>query len=342
MVPQSDDAGPPGPSHRTLAEAAEWFALLQSGEAAAADRGRWQDWLAASSEHRLAWSQVERISRRFEPIRTSPDPGIAAASYRRSTASRARRRQLNLGLVVVGGIGLVSAAGWTTSRHEALATLPRRWRADHRSGTSDIREVVLSDGTRVWLNALSAFDEDYRPDHRRLQLQAGEILITTAADALGRPFLVETVHGRLQAIGTRFSVRVDADRSLVAVQDGAIEIRPTGSSRVRVPAGRQVSFNTDGPIEATVADPGREAWIHGVLVAQDLPLSEVVETLGRHFQGHVSIAPNVAGLRVFGSYPLRDPVRALTMLESVLPIRIHRPLPWWIGIEAREEAGRQR
>jgi transmembrane sensor len=41
----------------------------------------------------------------------------------------------------------------------------------------------------------------------------------------------------------------------------------------------------------------------------------------------------VAGLPVFGSYPIADPDRALAMLETVMPIRVRRRLPWWTSIE---------
>ncbi|WP_396956508.1 hypothetical protein [Nitrosomonas sp.] len=38
---------------------------------------------------------------------------------------------------------------------------------------------------------------------------------------------------------------------------------------------------------------------------------------------------------VFGSFPLHDSDQTLAMLESVLPIRIQRTLPWRISIEPR-------
>lgn len=69
-----------------------------------------------------------------------------------------------------------------------------------------------------------------------------------------------------------------------------------------------------------------------------MTLDDVVQELRRYRGGYLGIAPEVAGLRVFGSFPLRDTDDTLTMLASALPIRIQRTLPWWVSIEARTNA----
>jgi len=69
-----------------------------------------------------------------------------------------------------------------------------------------------------------------------------------------------------------------------------------------------------------------------------MSLGEVVKELRRYRNGYLGIAPEVAHLRVFGSFPLRDTDNTLSMLASALPIRIQRTLPWWVSIEARTNA----
>ena len=236
MTAASLKSPPPGPSHEVLEQAAEWFALLLSGEATAADRRRWEAWLAESAEHRQAWSYVERISRRFEPIKASPEPRIAASAYQQASNTLRQRRRLLLGIAALAGSGLL---GWVAWRHTPLPGLTQSWMADYRTGTGEVREVVLADGTRTWLNAASAFNQDYRPDRRRLHLVAGEILIDTAADPLRRPFYVDTVQGCLQALGTRFTVRLEEDaHTYLAVYDGAVEVRTeAGATAVIHPGG---------------------------------------------------------------------------------------------------------
>ena len=123
-----------------------------------------------------------------------------------------------------GGAGL---AGW---RHPSLRQELLAWNADYRTATGEIREIVLADGTRAWLGAASALDVNYGLELRLLRLLAGEVHIETAPDAQ-RAFVVDTPHGRLRALGTRFNVKLTQHGSLLAVYQGAVEIRTLTTSR---------------------------------------------------------------------------------------------------------------
>ncbi len=320
------------PSHRAMEQAAQWFALLRSGEASAAERQQWQQWFERAAEHREAWSYVERIGRRFSPLQSSPDRDAAVTAFGQAAARPRARRQLLLGLA--GALG-TAGLGWTAWRQTPLPLVASTWGADHRAGLGETRHIALQDGTQVWLKALSAFDADYGATLRRLRLVAGELLIDTAKDPR-RPFVVDTAQGRLQALGTRFTVRGEEDGVVVAVHEGAVRI-DTAASRASgiVPAGQQARFTADALDGFVPADPAREAWTRGVLVADDTPLADVVAELRRYHFGHLAVAPEIAGLHVFGSYPIRETDRALNMLASVLPVQVRRTMPWWISLEAR-------
>ncbi len=326
--PHAAAAGLYAATDESLEQAAEWYALLRSGQAAQEDRGRWQDWLDADARHREAWSYVERISQRFDPIQRSPARRPATDAYRLAHARLTRRR-------VLLGLAGVSALAWGTLRYSPAPGLALAWMADHRTRTGEIRELALADGTRVWLNTASAFDDDYDAHVRRLVLRSGEMLIQTAPDA-SRPFLVSTPHGELRALGTRFTARTDGHDALVAVYEGAVEIRTARSGQTRIIRAGQQARYTDTRIDGDApADPAREAWSRGILIAQDIPLSEVLRELARYQSGHLGATADVADIRVLGSYPLAQPERALAMLEAALPIRVRRSLPWWTTVEAK-------
>jgi len=315
-----------------LEQAAQWFALLRSGEATDADRARWQSWLTASPEHQAIWHKVERISGRLEPIATSPERLVAVNVFKTARVDTAQRRRFLLSLGAMAGSGWL---GWTAWHHSPLPGLALAWMADHRTATGEIRQLVLADGTQVWLASASAFSEDYRSGLRRLQLVAGEILINTAKDT-ARDFVVDTPQGRLRALGTRFTVRLEANSSFVAVYEGAVEVQAGASGATTlVQAGQQTRFTEHAAEALAPADPAREAWANGILVTKDTPLGEVVAELRRYRRGHLAVAPAIAHLPVFGTYPINDPDRTLAMLETVMPIRVRRPLSWWVSIEPR-------
>ena len=58
-------------------------------------------------------------------------------------------------------------------------------------------------------------------------------------------------------------------------------------------------------------------------------LDELVAELARYRHGHLGVAPEAAGLRVMGTYPLDDPDRTLQLLARALSLRVERKLPWW-------------
>lgn len=323
-----------------MEEAAEWFVRLR-GNASAQDRAGWQAWLDASTDHHRAWRYVENVSQRFQPLQATDHGTSAVTAMRTVQQRRLSRRQVLRGLTLSAGTG---ALGWLTWRHTLVHELVLAWAAEHRTATGEVRQLTLQDGTRIWLGTASALDTGYSPALRQLLLHAGEVLIETAPDqwpmsyaahAGSRPFVIDTVHGRLRALGTRFSVRLGDEATQVSVFEGAVEISTTNGPTHVLAAGRQTSFSTQVIAPETAADPARESWSRDVLLASDLTLGELVAELARYQRGHIGVAPDVAGLRVLGGYPLRDIDKTLAMLQAVLPIKVSRPLPWWTRIEAR-------
>ena len=85
------------------------------------------------------------------------------------------------------------------------------------------------------------------------------MLVDTARDP--RPFYVQTPQGRLQALGTRFSVRLERDLTFLAVYQGSVAIHPAAArTRTVIDAGQQVRFSREAIAASEEADPAREAW----------------------------------------------------------------------------------
>lgn len=315
----------------SLQQAADWFALLGADGVTDQDRTAWQAWLRERAEHATAWHHIEAVSQRFEPLR----PGGAKAALAGAAVARKgalKRRQLLGSSAIALGTSVLGWLGWryTPLRDQALA-----FTADYATGTGERRALLLADGSRIWLNARSALDVDYRDSARCLILRAGEILVETARDRAQRPFYVESRFGHMQALGTRFSVRQTESQIQLDVYDGEVAVRNHAGASVNVTAGGQARFDADLIVSTASADPAREAWSRGVVVADNLPLKVLVNELGRYRKGYLGVAPEVADLLVMGVFPADDSDRALDMLERNLPVRVQRPLPWWTSIVAR-------
>lgn len=308
---------------QVLEQAAEWFAVLASEAASDRQRKAWQLWLASNPAHQEAWQRVQQISGQFQAL---PAAQREPAHNALRAGGRTRRQVLSSLLLLVGGAGL----GLAVSRKPVQA-----WVADQTSATGQIKQLHLADGGRLWLNSNSSVDIDYSLELRLLRLWQGELLVDSVPDIQqpARPLCVDTVDGRLQALGTRFSVRKQQRGTLLSVFDGRVRITCDSGASTLVQAGEQAWFDRQqiGPVSQ--ASPARNAWQRGMLLADDRALGDFISELAEHVPGHLAVDPRVAGLHLVGAFPLDDPERIYAALEASLPIRVNRRWPWWVTLE---------
>lgn len=224
------------PDPALLEEAAGWLVRFQSETLSVADRAAFERWRDRSAAHAAAWRRVEDMLRSFGQV----PPALGAHTLRRlDRLERPARRQV---LRTVTGLLLAGPAAWLAWREVPW----REWSADARTAIGERRQMLLADGTRLWLNTATAVDIQYSARQRLVWLRAGEILLTTGKDPAPapRPFLVQTGLGSVQALGTRFMVRDEGAAIQVAVFEDAVEIRAgccarvSGPASTRTPSGR--------------------------------------------------------------------------------------------------------
>lgn len=306
-----------------LGEAADWLVQLQSGAATEDDHRAIQLWRNRSPQHAIAWQRAEAL---LGDLRAVPG-GLASDTFQRlNRNSRVGRRQAlhRLGLFLLAGPAL-----WMAYRE-----LPwQEWSADQRTAIGEQKSVRLPDGTQLLINTGSALNIAFNAQERRIKLLEGEVLITTAKDP-SRSFMVETRHGTARALGTRFSVRVDEQRSHVAVTEGAVEMLPLHANQGRVlKAGEQSAFGFDSSAPAAPLDAAALTWEHGMMVARNKRLDDLLAELGRYRPGVLRCHQAVAGLTVTGAFPLKDTDASLRLLQDTLPIRISSLTRYWVAVE---------
>lgn len=333
----SDDSGIEG---RVLDEAADWLMRLADTNATEADRAACLRWQAADPEHARAWTRAEALLGKLEAV-----PSAVALPVLDRPPDPGRRRALGRLAVLLA----LLPAGWLGLRLAAHGP----WAADHRTGVGERLDVTTADGSRITLDTASAITVDFTETERLIRLRAGRILVQTVVDPLaaspardgrpGRPFRVQTRNGLLEALGTRFTVR-DADgHSEVTVLAGRVRATPLSGPARLFEAGQQARFDSMAVAEPTGVDPGAAAWINGMLLADRLPLGELVEELGRYRRGVIRCEPALASLPISGSFPIGDAAatdRTLTMLAATYPIRVRRGAGGlWVRLESRGSTG---
>ena len=69
-----------------------------------------------------------------------------------------------------------------------------------------------------------------------------------------------------------------------------------------------------------------------MLVLDNVRLADMISELNRYQRGHLGVAPEVADLRITGSFPLNNVERALNALLPTLPVQIQQRTPWWVTV----------
>ncbi len=310
-----------------LEQAADWLIRLGERDAGAADHAACARWCAQDPEHARAWARAERLCGLLASV-----PAAVARPVLERPASPSRRAAIRR----IGCVLALAPGGWLLWQLWERA----RWDARLRTATGERRPVQLADGSRLELDTATALDVAFGPRQRLLRLREGQVLVDTAADPQqpSRPFRVASPHGRMQALGTRFSVRVDGDRTRLAVLEGAVRVEPADApgTAVRVDAGQQIVFSASTVAQPQPLDPALTAWTGGMLAVDAWPLSAVLAELSRYRPGVLRCAPDAAGLRVSGAFPLDDTDRSLAMLAATYPVAIaQRAGGWWTTVHAR-------
>lgn len=303
-----------------------WQLCLDGGSGSAQERAEFERWHAASEEHARAWRQLGMLDQRFAAA-----AGPARKALLQSRVSlRQRVRKIGGGLA---SLLLVSGLVSWSNAHQSLGY----WLADQRTGTGEQRSLRLDDGTLINLNTHSAVDIRFSDQERLIVLHDGEISIETGhRNDDARPFVVATGDGRMRALGTRFLVRLEDQGTRLSVLQSAVAAKSQDSGEEKVlHEGQQVLMSHDhlGRVDSLAV--GADAWTRGMLVVDNVRLGDLVEELARYRPGYLGVAPEVAELRITGSFPLNDTDLALKSLLPTLPVQVQQRTPWWVTVVKR-------
>lgn len=307
-------------------QAAEWLTTLMSGEATAADKEACQRWCLAHPDHARAWQHLERVSGNLQHLDSH------AARQALTQRPLTRRKAISM-LMWLSGIGVV---GWSSLQ----STAGRSMLADFSTATGERRSFTLADGSQLDLNTDSAANIRYSTTQRRVELIKGELFIATATEhaPVHRPFFVQTLQGQALALGTRYSVRQQDERTLVTVEQGAVKLTPRhGSDSLIVQAGQRAAMTADRILPVQTASADSWGWRKGQMLADGMRLDDFLLELSRYRKGLLGCDDGIADLRISGVFPLADTDAILLSLSDSLPVRLRFRTRYWVQVEAASQ-----
>lgn len=187
-------------------------------------------------------------------------------------------------------------------------------------------EILLSDGTHVWLNSASSltYNLDFN-NQRKVQLQ-GEAYFEVAKKKV--PFIVQHEMQEIQVLGTHFNVNAYQDESYseTTLLEGQITIRSLNGKNEKAilmkPNFKVTTDHTTGVSKQTEADiESVIAWKNGDFLFEDQELESILRVIARWYDVKVdysSLPKTRYTLQLSKQVPLSD---VLKMLEKTGPIK---------------------
>ena len=161
-------------------------------------------------------------------------------------------------------------------------------------------EVVLPDGTHVWLNAASSikFPTAFTGAVRKVELM-GESYFEVAKNRV-MPFIVSVNQTEIEVLGTHFNVMGYAEEGSTntTLLEGSVKIRKGGSSKTIIP-GQQARVTNNIQV-AEVNTDEVIAWKNGKFSFNDEDIHSIMNQIVRWYDLEVVYMPGVTNQKFGG------------------------------------------
>jgi transmembrane sensor len=336
-------------------EAAAWLIKLDGDTAPSAEElASLREWLERSPVHReqlgsLAdfWGKMNVLTELAVPL--GHPEGAAKRSFvesLRQTVPQFGRAGIVTAVIVIG-IG-VAATFWL--RPDPFLSS----NGFYATAVGQQQTTILADGSVVLLNTNSQFKVEYDEEYRNIRLLQGEAHFTVAK-SVARPFRVYAGNGRVQAVGTAFSVYLKdnmasfnrpstkrlpqqgtppgtrqlsgsntiVDRGFVE-ELGTIKAGESATIRSATDADTISTINAIETVEAQEMTK-RLSWREGMLTFAGDPLDVVVEEISRYTTVSIEFTdPAVRAIRIGGRFPIGETDAMFDHLEANFGLRVTR------------------
>ncbi|PSL32225.1 FecR family protein [Chitinophaga ginsengisoli] len=150
--------------------------------------------------------------------------------------------------------------------------------------------LVLSDGTKVWLNADSRlrYPSRFSEDDRLVTIE-GEAYFEVAHDA-SRPFIVQNAHASVKVLGTAFNINTYDNNIAATLVQGKIMVLHGGDSTYLQPGQQLNSGAPYNNVQVQVVDTEiYTAWKDGELVFAGTTLEDICHRLERIYNYTITL-----------------------------------------------------
>jgi len=185
-------------------------------------------------------------------------------------------------------------------------------------------QVVLPDGTKVWLNAASSltYPVQFNGNDRRVKL-TGEAYFEVAKNK-EKPFYVSMNDAQVRVLGTHFNISAygDDDFTTTTLLEGSVQVSKNNSVSLLKPGQQAVIKHSSDDI--AVSDANIEdamAWKNGMFIFNDDNITGIMKKISRWYDVDVEYADDLSDQKFGGSYHrsknINDLLQYLEMIGKI-------------------------
>lgn len=205
----------------------------------------------------------------------------------------------------LGAAGFQWIKGWMNSSDSQLATNTLVTPAGQRA------QIILQDGTEVWLNAKSklTYPAEFKGKERRVQVE-GEAFFKVAKNPK-RPFIVTTKDIDLKVLGTQFNVYSYPETNYVQTSliEGRVYVSFTNSSKkgIVLTPNQQVTTENGRMRVEPIAVKEHFLWVDGIYAFEHEPLISILKKLELYYDVEIIVEdPSIFNETYTGKFRQRD------------------------------------
>lgn len=260
------------------------------GKITGQEESKLNDWLSASSENEATAKSISKVWQKVDGYKEDYQPDMKAglskvmdfidAEEAPPKVVQMPRRRFNpmaMAAVLAVLIGVAGVVYWYGQQYSNPILMAQ-------TGVGETQELVLADGTKVWLNENSTFRyaNEFDESQRNVVLK-GEAFFDVAHNP-EQPFVIQTNEAEVRVLGTSFNVRAypSEAKNEVIVKTGKVRFQPLESDKfIDLSANESGKYLFDkGELSKNKTSKTNDlVWYTGKLQFTDEPLHEVLSRL---------------------------------------------------------------
>lgn len=301
---------------------------IVSNSASETDIEAFNNWLESSEDNQKLYAQLKALWEKLPDTNKRIEFDESAAKEKIISEIRQKHKKSVLPkarfwIPAAASILLLLGIWYITQKPGGIDAGP----VSYQTSQNEVLDIVLPDGSEVWLNANSSLEHSNSFDKQQRKVKLKGEAYFEIARSEEKTFKVFTGRTITKVAGTSFYLKsYDKEKVLLIVNSGKVKFyrnfRP--QKRIVFTAGDKGAYSaaTNEILKEKNNNINYLSWKTGILTFSDTPLSEVCKILTNHFKVPVKSNLEDSAFSITGTFKNENLEDILTTISITLDIKI--------------------